>query len=98
MTPVKGAMAEPTGEYAICVATFYEELANRLVNGATEAFSEHEISPASVHTFEVPGAFELPLAAKYCADTGDAFSGKDLPEFRRGIAAAVQREVVCEAV
>jgi 6,7-dimethyl-8-ribityllumazine synthase len=24
----------------------------------------------SVHTFEVPGAFELPLAAKYCADSG----------------------------
>jgi len=63
-------MAEPTGEYAICVATFYEELANRLVNGATEAFSEHEISPASVHTFEVPGAFELPLAAKLCAESG----------------------------
>ena len=31
------AMAEPTGEYAICVATFYEDLAERLVNGATEA-------------------------------------------------------------
>jgi 6,7-dimethyl-8-ribityllumazine synthase len=23
-----------------------------------------------VHTYEVPGAFELPLAAKWCADTG----------------------------
>jgi len=63
-------MPEPTGEYAICVATFYEELANRLANGATEAFSEHDISPASVHTFEVPGAFELPLAAKLCAESG----------------------------
>jgi 6,7-dimethyl-8-ribityllumazine synthase len=63
-------MPEPTGEYAICVATFYDELANRLVNGATEAFSEHDVSPASVHTFEVPGAFELPLAAKLCAESG----------------------------
>ncbi len=63
-------MAEPTGEYAICVATFYEDLAERLVNGATEAFSEHDVSPASVHTFEVPGAFELPLAAKWCAESG----------------------------
>ena len=57
-------------EYAICVATFYEDLAERLVNGATEAFSEEGISPASVHTFEVPGAFELPLAAKWCAESG----------------------------
>ena len=58
------------GEYAIVVATFYEDLAERLVNGATEAFAEHEISPASVHAFEVPGAFELPLAAKWCAESG----------------------------
>ncbi len=57
-------------EYAICVATFYEDLAERLVNGATEAFAEHEVSPASVHTFEVPGAFELPYAAKLCAESG----------------------------
>ena len=57
-------------EYAICVATFYEDLGRRLVNGATEAFAEHEISPASVHTYEVPGAFELPLAAKWCAESG----------------------------
>ena len=57
-------------EYAICVATFYEDLAERLVNGAVEAFSENDVSAASVHTFEVPGAFELPLAAKLCAESG----------------------------
>ena len=57
-------------EYAICVATFYEDLAARLVNGATEAFAEEGVSPASVHTYEVPGAFELPLAAKWCAESG----------------------------
>ena len=57
-------------EYAVVVATFYDDLAQRLVNGAIEAFAEHDISPASVHTFEVPGAFELPLAAKWAADSG----------------------------
>jgi 6,7-dimethyl-8-ribityllumazine synthase len=57
-------------EYAVVVATFYEDLAQRLVNGATEAFAEHDVSPASVHTFEVPGAFELPLAAKWAAESG----------------------------
>jgi 6,7-dimethyl-8-ribityllumazine synthase len=60
----------PTGEYAVVVATFYPDLAKRLVNGATEAFSERDVSPASVHTYEVPGAFELPLAAKLCAESG----------------------------
>ena len=57
-------------EYAICVATFYEELAARLVNGAVEGFADEGASAASVHTFEVPGAFELPLAAKWCAESG----------------------------
>ena len=61
-------------EYAVVVATFYDDLAGRLVNGATEAFAEHDVSPASVHTYEVPGAFELPLAAKWCAESG-RFSG-----------------------
>jgi 6,7-dimethyl-8-ribityllumazine synthase len=57
-------------DYAICVATFYEEFATRLVNGAVEAFDEEGVSPASIHTFEVPGAFELPLAAKWAAESG----------------------------
>jgi 6,7-dimethyl-8-ribityllumazine synthase len=59
-----------SGEYAICVATFYEELAERLVNGAIEGFDEAGVSAASVHTFEVAGAFELPVAAKWCAESG----------------------------
>jgi 6,7-dimethyl-8-ribityllumazine synthase len=57
-------------EFAVCVATFYEDLAERLVNGAVEAFGEEEVAPSSVHTYEVPGAFELPLAAKWCAESG----------------------------
>ena len=58
------------GEFAICVATFYEEIAERLVNGAVEGFDEMGVTAASVHTYEVSGAFELPLAAKWCAESG----------------------------
>ena len=49
--------------WAIAVGRFYEELAERLVEGALRVFGE-----ADVH--DVPGAFELPLAAKYCAESG----------------------------
>lgn len=59
-----------TMEFAVCVATFYEDLAERLVNGAIEAFGEEGVAPTSVHTQEVPGAFELPVAAKWCAESG----------------------------
>jgi 6,7-dimethyl-8-ribityllumazine synthase len=57
-------------EFAICVGTFYEELSERLLNGAVEGFDLGGVSAASVHTFEVPGAFELPLAARWCAASG----------------------------
>ena len=62
------------GEWAICVATFYEDLAERLMAGALEGFADGGVSPASVHTYEVPGAFELPFAAKVCADS-ERFAG-----------------------
>ena len=53
--------------FAIAVGRFYEDLAERLVSGATRVFEE---AGASVEVFDVPGAFELPLAAKYCAESG----------------------------
>ncbi|MEA2332809.1 MAG: 6,7-dimethyl-8-ribityllumazine synthase [Thermoleophilaceae bacterium] len=56
-----------TGVYAACVGRFYEDLARRLVEGATRVFME---AGGSVDVHEVPGAFELPLAAKYCVDSG----------------------------
>ena len=54
--------------YAIAVARFYVELAERLVAGAREAFAE--AGHAEVDVFDVPGAFELPLAARWLADSG----------------------------
>jgi 6,7-dimethyl-8-ribityllumazine synthase len=50
--------------WAIAVATFYSDLAERLVEGAQRVFS------GAADVYEVPGAFELPLAARYCADAG----------------------------
>ena len=55
------------GRFAIAVGRFYEELAERLVSGATRVFED---AGATVDVHDVPGAFELPLAAKYCADSG----------------------------
>ena len=53
--------------YAIAVGRFYEDLAERLVAGALGVFEE---AGAAAEVHEVPGAFELPLAARYCADSG----------------------------
>jgi 6,7-dimethyl-8-ribityllumazine synthase len=54
--------------FAIAVARFYEDLAARLVGGAQAAFAEAGAGEADV--FDVPGAFELPMAAKLAAESG----------------------------
>jgi 6,7-dimethyl-8-ribityllumazine synthase len=56
--------------WAVCAATFYRDLADRLIAGAKAGFEEAGVDPASVDVYEVPGAFELPLAAKLCAESG----------------------------
>jgi 6,7-dimethyl-8-ribityllumazine synthase len=53
--------------YAIVVGRFYEDLAEKLVASARAVFEE---AGGEVDVFDVPGAYELPLGAKYCADAG----------------------------
>jgi 6,7-dimethyl-8-ribityllumazine synthase len=54
--------------FAIAVGRFYEELAERLVTGAQAAFAE--AGHGNVEILDVPGAYELPLAASYAARSG----------------------------
>lgn len=54
--------------YAIAVGRFYGELAERLLAGAQAAFTDD--GDHAVEVFDVPGAFELPLAASYAAASG----------------------------
>ena len=54
--------------YAIAISRFYEDLAERLEAGARSVFSEAGVD--AVEVFDVPGAFELPLAASYAARAG----------------------------
>jgi len=58
----------PEHRVALCVARFYGELAERLEQGARATLTEAGI--ADIDRFEVPGAFELPLIAKYAAQSG----------------------------
>jgi 6,7-dimethyl-8-ribityllumazine synthase len=60
-------MAGTADLYAACVGRYYEDLAERLVDGARRVFEE---AGATLDVHDVPGAFELPLAAKYCAQSG----------------------------
>ena len=58
----------PEQRVALCVARFYAELADRLESGARAALADAGI--AEVDRFDVPGAYALPPAAKYAAQSG----------------------------
>ena len=54
--------------FAIAVGRFYEDLADRLVAGARAVLED--AGAEQIDVLDVPGAFELPLAAKYAAESG----------------------------
>jgi 6,7-dimethyl-8-ribityllumazine synthase len=60
-------VADASAVWAIAAARFYEDLAEKLVDGARRVFED---AGGTVEVHDVPGAFELPLAAKYCAESG----------------------------
>src|ERR1700733_11093216 len=74
--------APPGARFALCVATFYSELAEKLEAGARAALEEAGV--AEVDRFEVPGAFGLPLIAKYAARSGRCAGGVGLGGVVRG--------------
>jgi 6,7-dimethyl-8-ribityllumazine synthase len=57
-----------SGRYAIAVGRFYADLAERLVAGARDTLEAGGVQ--GIDVFDVPGAFELPLAALYAAESG----------------------------
>lgn len=61
-------MSADSPRVAIGVATFYTDLAERLETSAVAALNDAGV--ADIERFEVPGAFELPVIAKYAADAG----------------------------
>jgi 6,7-dimethyl-8-ribityllumazine synthase len=60
--------------FAVCVGRFYEDLANRLLEGADHGFELAGVKVPNVTPVSVPGAYELPFAAKLHAMSGD-FAG-----------------------
>jgi 6,7-dimethyl-8-ribityllumazine synthase len=61
-------MSVPGVRVALCVARFYEDLADKLEQGARAALADASIT--DIDSFQVPGAFELPLIASYVARSG----------------------------
>jgi 6,7-dimethyl-8-ribityllumazine synthase len=66
--PERGILAPL--EFAVCVGRFYDDLADRLVAGARQGFELAGVPAGRVTAHSVPGAYELPFAARLYAETG----------------------------
>ena len=57
--------------FAIVVSRWNNDLTSKLAAGAVEALTEAGADETGIETFQVPGAFELPLACLKAAKMGD---------------------------
>lgn len=71
MAKVKsGALAGRGKRIGIAVARFNEVVTERLLQGATEALVAAGVADDDITVCWVPGAFELPLACRWLAESG----------------------------
>ena len=56
--------------FAIVVSSFNKEITDGLLHGARAVLSEAGVKDVDVTLVRVPGAFEIPLAARYLAASG----------------------------
>lgn len=64
---------KPSGKgrrFGIVVARFNSTVTDKLLEGALEALGRAHVDADDIEVVRVPGAFEMPLAAKRLAETG----------------------------
>lgn len=70
MATYEGQLVATGLKVAIVTSRFNQYVTDRLLEGATDAFVRHGGAEGDLDVVRVPGAFELPLAAKRLAATG----------------------------
>jgi 6,7-dimethyl-8-ribityllumazine synthase len=69
---IEGQLTDPGGRFAIVAARFNDFITSRLIAGAEDALRRHGIDPDTrLDLIWVPGAFEIPLACKKLAESGN---------------------------
>ena len=67
---LEGDLTGPTLKFAIVVARFNELVTGRLLDAALDTLRRHGVANDAVTVAWVPGSFEIPVAAKKLAETG----------------------------
>lgn len=67
---IEGKIIAEGFRFAIIVSRFNDFISSKLVEGAMDALVRHGAEEDQISLVKVPGAFEIPMAAKRLADTG----------------------------
>src|SRR5690625_6891113 len=68
VTVLEGRFDDVDGRYALVVARFNSFVVEALLEGAIDTLVRHGVSRENLTVVRVPGAWELPVAAKRLAD------------------------------
>lgn len=64
---IQGDMTAKGLKFGIVVARFNDFITSRLLDGAVDALQRHGTADGDIEVIKVPGAYEIPLAAKMLA-------------------------------
>jgi 6,7-dimethyl-8-ribityllumazine synthase len=70
MKIIQGELQAKGLKFAIIVSRFNDFITGKLLDGAVDALMRHGAREEDVDVVKVPGAFEIPLAAKKVAEKG----------------------------
>jgi 6,7-dimethyl-8-ribityllumazine synthase len=68
MKTIEGELQAKGLKFAIIVSRFNDFITNKLLGGAVDALVRHGATEQNISVIKVPGAFEIPLAAKIAAE------------------------------
>lgn len=68
---IEGALRAEGLRFAIVASRWNDLVVSQLIRGAEDALGRLGAAADAVRTFRVPGSFEIPLAAKRCAASGE---------------------------
>lgn len=68
--PIEGEFHASGARFAMVVARWNGEITEQLLEGALRALRRQDVADDDLQVYRVPGAFELPLAARKVAETG----------------------------
>jgi 6,7-dimethyl-8-ribityllumazine synthase len=66
---IEGSLNASKLKVAIVCARFNEFITSKLLGGAVDCLTRHDINPSNIDEVWVPGAFEIPLAALALAES-----------------------------